>query len=164
MLKVGRIAVDGTKIQASASKHAAVSYKRAGEKIEELEADVAELLDKAERADATPLDDGLTLPGEVARRRDRIEKLKAARAALDEAIRAAGRSPADVQLTLRCNARRAGAEGIKPAAGAEAFLELAERYAAAGVDALTLDLPGGSLGEAREWLQEIGERVVPAFR
>ena len=92
------------------------------------------------------------------------EGIAAARAALDEAIRAAGRSPADVQLTLRCNARRAGAEGIKPAAGAEAFLELAERYAAAGVDALTLDLPGGSLGEAREWLQEIGERVVPAFR
>jgi len=87
VLKVGRIAVDGTKIQASASKHAAVSYKRAGEKIEELEADVAELLDKAERADATPLDDGLTLPGEVARRRDRIEKLKAARAALEERAR-----------------------------------------------------------------------------
>ena len=36
-------------------------------------------------------------------------------------------------------------------------------YAAAGVDALTLDLPGGSIDEAREWLQEIGERVVPAF-
>jgi transposase len=84
VLKVGRIAVDGTKIQANASKHAAVSYQRAGEKIEELESEVTELLGKAEQADATPLEDGLTLPGEVARRRDRIEKLKAARATMEE--------------------------------------------------------------------------------
>ena len=45
VLKVGRIAVDGTKLHANASKHAAVSYQRAGEKIEQLEAEVAELLD-----------------------------------------------------------------------------------------------------------------------
>lgn len=90
--------------------------------------------------------------------------IAAARAALDAHIRAAGRPPGAVQLALRCNARRTGAEGVKPAAGAEAFLALAEQYAAAGVDALTLDLPGGSWDEAREWLQEIGERVLPAFR
>lgn len=87
VLKVGRIAVDGTKAQANASKHAAVSYKRAGEKIEQLESEVAELLGKAEQADSKPLEDGLTLPGEVARRRERIEKLKAARAALEERAR-----------------------------------------------------------------------------
>ena len=93
LLKVGRIAVDGTKMHANASKHAAVSYQRAGEKIVQLEAEVAELLGKAEQADSTPLEDGLTLPGEVARRRDRIEQLRAARAALEQ--RAAKRAQAE---------------------------------------------------------------------
>ncbi len=84
LLKVGRIAVDGTKIHANASKHAAVSYQRAGEQIVRLEAEVAELLGKAEQADATPLEDGLTLPGEIALRRDRIEQLRLARTVLEQ--------------------------------------------------------------------------------
>lgn len=84
VLKVGRIAVDGTKVAANASKHAAVSYKRAGEKIEQLELEVAQLMRKAEEADSTPLDDGLTLPGEMARRQERIRRMKAAREALEE--------------------------------------------------------------------------------
>lgn len=124
VLKVGRIAVDGTKILASASKHAAVSYQRAGEKIKELEAEVAELLEKAERADATPLDDGLTLPGEVARRRDRIEKLKAARAALEERARA------------RAEAERADHEAEKTAR--EANRQHGERT-------------GGETGPSKDW-------------
>ena len=93
VLKVGRIAVDGTKIHANASKHAAVSYQRAGDKIVQVEAEVAELLGKAEQTDAKPLEDGLTLPGEVARRRDRIEKLRAARAVLEQ--RSAERAQAE---------------------------------------------------------------------
>lgn len=84
LLKVGRIAVDGTKVAANASKHAAVSYKRAGEKIEQVEQEVAQLMRKAEEADSTPLDDGLTLPGEMARRQERIQQLKKAREALEE--------------------------------------------------------------------------------
>jgi len=83
-LKVGRIAVDGTKVAANASKHSAVSYKRAGEKIEQLEMEVAQLLRKAEEADRIPLEDGLSVPGEIARRQDRIGRLEAARAAIEQ--------------------------------------------------------------------------------
>lgn len=93
VLKVGRMAVDGTKLHANASKHAAVSYQRAGEKIVQLETEVAELLDKAEQTDSTPLEDGLTLPGEIALRRDRIEQLRIARAVLEQ--RATERAPAE---------------------------------------------------------------------
>ena len=59
-LKVGQItvAVDGTKVLANASKHSAVSYQRAGERIEQLEMEVAQLLSQAEQADSTPLEEG----------------------------------------------------------------------------------------------------------
>ena len=80
VLKVGQVtlAVDGTKILANASKHSAVSHGRALAQIELLEKQVAELLSKAEAADSTPLEDGLTLPEEIARRQDRLEQLRAA--------------------------------------------------------------------------------------
>ena len=56
-LQVGQItvAVDGTKVLANASKHAAVSYEHAGKTIEQLDLEVKELLAKAEQADSTPL-------------------------------------------------------------------------------------------------------------
>ena len=50
LTKVGAVSVDGTKMQAYASKHAAVSYRRAGEMIEQLELEVKELLERAKQA------------------------------------------------------------------------------------------------------------------
>jgi transposase len=80
VLKVGEVtlALDGTKVLANASKHSAVSHGHALKQMKLLEEQVEELLAKAEAADSTPLEDGLTVPEEVARRRDRIEKLKEA--------------------------------------------------------------------------------------
>lgn len=82
--KVGGISVDGTKIKANASKHSAVSYKRAGEMIEQLELEIEELTRKAEDADSAPLDDGLTLPDEIKRREDRKASLEKARQIIEE--------------------------------------------------------------------------------
>ena len=82
--KVGGISIDGTKIKANASKHAAVSYKRAEKMIEQLELEVAELMKKAENADAVPLEDGLSIPEEIARRESRREKLEEARKIIEE--------------------------------------------------------------------------------
>jgi len=89
LLKVGQITVsiDGTKVLANASKHAAVSYERAGELIEQLELEVKELLRKAEEADSTPLEDGLTIPGEIARRAQRKAALEKARAVIEQRAR-----------------------------------------------------------------------------
>jgi len=85
LLKVGQITVaaDGTKVLASASKHAAVSYERAGEMIAQLELEVQQLLAKAEAADATPLEDGLEIPDEITRRQERKAALEKARAELE---------------------------------------------------------------------------------
>jgi transposase len=89
-LKVGQItvAVDGTKVLANASKHSAVSYQRAGELIEQLEMEVAQLLSKAEQADSTPLEEGLTIPDEIVRRQDRKAKLAQARREIEARAKA----------------------------------------------------------------------------
>lgn len=81
--KVGSISVDGSKFNANASKHAAVSYKRAAQKIIQLESEVEALTKKAEGADNTPLEDGLSIPEEIQRREQRIEKLKEAREVIE---------------------------------------------------------------------------------
>jgi hypothetical protein len=77
------VAIDGTKVLANASKHAAVSYGHAGEKMRELDLEIAGLIKKAEQADATPLDDGLSIPEELRRRVERKAKLAAARAEME---------------------------------------------------------------------------------
>ena len=85
LLKVGQltVAADGTKVLAHASKHSAVSYQRAGEMIARLELEVAQLLAKADQADATPLQDGLTIPEEITRRQERQAALAQARAQIE---------------------------------------------------------------------------------
>lgn len=82
--KIGTVSIDGTKIKANASKHSAVSYKRAGEQIEMLRKEVTQLTAKAEDADSVPLDNGLTIPDEITRREDRIDRLKKARDMIEE--------------------------------------------------------------------------------
>jgi hypothetical protein len=85
VLQFGQItvAVDGTKVLANASKHSAVSYQRAGQMIEQLEWEVQQLLAKAEQADSTPLQDGLSLPAEITRRQERRAALEHARAQIE---------------------------------------------------------------------------------
>jgi transposase len=82
--RVGGIAVDGTKIQANASKHAAVSYKRAEEMIRQLELETEQLTRKAEDADSVRLDTGLSIPEEIKRREERKAKLLEARKVIEE--------------------------------------------------------------------------------
>ena len=85
VLKVGQItvAIDGTKILANASKHAAVSHGHAEKTLRTLDLEIAELLAKADQADATPLQDGLTLPDEIQRRQERKAQLQRAKAEME---------------------------------------------------------------------------------
>ena len=64
LTKLGTVSVDGTKIQANASKHAAVSYARAGEMIAQLELEVKELTERARQAEAQEEKDVLDIPAE----------------------------------------------------------------------------------------------------
>jgi chromosome segregation ATPase len=81
--KVGGISVDGSKIAANASKHAAVSYDHATRMIAELEKEVRALTAKAEKADNKPLEDGLSVPEEIARRQERKAKLEEAKRVIE---------------------------------------------------------------------------------
>ena len=112
--KVGGISVDGTKIKANASKHAAVSYKRAGEMVEQLELEVKELMEKAEKADAVPLDDGMSIPDEISRREKRIKQLKHARDIIKERVQEKARDAYDKKLAEREEKRASGQKLLGP--------------------------------------------------
>jgi transposase len=113
VLKVGGItvALDGTKVLASASKHAAVSHGRAGELMQELDLEIEALLRKAEDADSTPLDDGLSIPEEVQRRQERKAQLAQARAEIE------ARAQARIALERAEYERKLAARDAQRAAG-----------------------------------------------
>lgn len=102
-MKVGRVALDGTKVKANASKHKAMSHDRMLEKEKQLKAEVQQLLEQAEAADAE--EDarhgkdrrGDELPAELARRETRLKKIREAQRALAararEKAEAEGRDP-----------------------------------------------------------------------
>jgi transposase len=83
VLKMGTVALDGTKIHANASRHSALSYEHAGKIETQLKAEVADLLAKAEAADQADVPDGMSIPEELERRKVRLEKLAAARATIE---------------------------------------------------------------------------------
>ena len=83
LLKMGTVALDGTKIHANASKHSALSYEHAGKIEAQLKAEVAELMAKAEAADQADVPDGLSIPDELARREERLQRLSQARAKIE---------------------------------------------------------------------------------
>jgi transposase len=117
MLRVAEVtlALDGTKILASASKHSAVSHGHALKQMVLLEEQIAELLAKADAADSTPLEDGLTVPGEIARRRDRIEKLREATAVIEARAKERHREElAAFEAKRREREERQKATGKKP--------------------------------------------------
>ena len=89
VLKVGdlTVAADGTKILANASKHSAMSYDHVEKQMTLAEDQIAQLLAKAEDADSTPLQDGLSVPEEISRREARIAKLKEAKKTIEERAR-----------------------------------------------------------------------------
>jgi transposase len=80
LVKLGQIALDGTKVKANASKHKALSHGHI-EKLEtQLRAEVQTLLAKAETADCECLAEGVDLPQEIVRREERLAALAKAKA------------------------------------------------------------------------------------
>lgn len=102
LVKLGTIAVDGTKVKANASRHKAMSYGHMIKAEAELKAQIEVLLNKARVADeAEKNEPELDIPAEIARRQDRLDAIAAARARLEQRQREAdiarGRSDDDEQ-------------------------------------------------------------------
>jgi hypothetical protein len=100
LVKLGHVAVDGSKIKANASKHKAMSYGRMEARAKELEAEVAKWLAAAAAADAEedklygPDKQGDELPDWVADKQKRAEKIRAAKAELEAEAKAAAEAKA----------------------------------------------------------------------
>jgi transposase len=115
VLKMGTVALDGTKIHANASRHSALSYEHAGKIEAQLKAEVAELLAKAEAADQTDIPDGMSIPDELARRKDRLKKLAAAKAKIEaRAAERYARELAEHEAKLAAREAKTAATGKKP--------------------------------------------------
>lgn len=83
LLKLGQLSLDGTKVQANASKHSALSYGHACKQEEQLRTEIAELFRLAEEADASEIPDGMNLPEELARREARLKAIEDAKAKIE---------------------------------------------------------------------------------
>src|SRR5712691_3404082 len=115
MLKMGTVALDGTKIHANASRHSALSYEHAGKIEAQLKAEVAELLARAEAADQADAPDGMLIPEELARREERLAKLAEARAKIEaRAKERYEREKAEHAAKLAAREAKAKATGKKP--------------------------------------------------
>lgn len=111
----GTVSLDGTKIHANASRHSALSYGHA-EKIEaQLKAEVQELMKLAEAADQSSLPDGVQLPDEIKRRKDRLAAIVAAKAKIEaRAAERFEREQAEHHAKLAARAQKEAETGKKP--------------------------------------------------
>lgn len=126
MVRMGRVALDGSKVRANASRRKAMSYKRMNEREADLARQIDEILAEAEATDTAEderfgsegRDDDL--PGELARRESRLAKIRTAKADLE--AEAAERAAAKAEERAR---KRGSDEADAGRAGEEAAAEAA---------------------------------------
>ena len=113
LVKLGTIAVDGTKIKANASRHKAMSYGRMQAAEIELKAQITALMKKAASTDeAEKNEPDLDIPAEIERRQARLAAIEAAKARLEERQRQSdaqrGRTPDDERKPKEKNGKPKG--------------------------------------------------------
>ena len=115
VLKMGTIALDGTKIHANASRRSALSYEHACKIEAQLQAEIADLMAKAEAADTADIPDGVSIPDEPARREERLRKLAEARTKIEgRAKERYERELAEHEAKLAAPAAKTAATGTEP--------------------------------------------------
>ena len=124
LVKLGHVALDGTKIKANASKHKAMSYRHMEKRAAELEAEVAKWLSAAEAADAE--EDKLhghdktgdEMPKWIADKKQRAERIRQAKAELEAEAKAAAedklRAAAEAQQQREAEGRRKSGRKAAP--------------------------------------------------
>jgi transposase len=120
LTKLGHVALDGSKFQANASKHKAMSYGRMEEAEKKLQDEVDALLQRAARADEVEDAEfgkgvrGDELPRELARRESRLQKIREAKAALEaRAKERAAAKAEEARATLAAREREEAESGKK---------------------------------------------------
>lgn len=134
LVKLGTIAVDGTKIKANASRHKAMSYTRMQTSETELKAQITALLQKAANTDeAEKNEPELDIPAELERRQARLAAIEAAKARLEERQRQSdaqrGRSTDDERQPKDKNGKPKGGKpyqrdfGVPPPKAQDSFTD-----------------------------------------
>ena len=115
VLKLGTMALDGTKVHANASRHSALSYEDAGKIEAQLKAEVADLMARAEAADRANAPDGMSIPDELARREERLARIAQARATIEaRAKERHAREQKEHDAKMAQRAAKTAATGKKP--------------------------------------------------
>ena len=124
LVGLGRVALDGTKVRAAASRHKAMSYDRMGKRAEELRGEVRALLEEAEATDANEDEEfgdrrGDELPTHLATKQARLAAIVAAKEALEAEAREKTAREAEKKALAKGaspkEAKRAGEEATKTA-------------------------------------------------
>jgi len=127
-MRLGRVAIDGSKVKANASKHKAMSYRRMQEEEKRLKDEARRLLAEAEQADKEEdhrygrLNRAEELPAELARREERLKRIAAARQELEQRARAeaeATRKHDDKDGESGSGRSSAGRADVKPRGNAQ---------------------------------------------
>jgi transposase len=115
VLKLGTVALDGTKMPANASRHSALSYEHATKIEAQLKAEVADLLGKAEAADQGDVPNGMQVPEELARREKRLAEIARAKAVIEaRAKERHARERAAYEAKVAAREAKAAQTGKKP--------------------------------------------------
>ena len=112
MLKLGTVALDGTKIHANASRHSALSYAHAKKLEKQLKREVQQLLKLAEQADAADIPDGMSIPEELERREARLAAIAEAKNKIEARVKE--EQQAQYQQKLAARAEQQKRTGRKP--------------------------------------------------
>jgi len=109
LLKVGLVSVDGTKLDANASKHRSIRYDRAQALGDQLRGEIDALLEQAEVADQAGTDDSQSLPAQLARRGRLADQLDAACKRLEAQAKARAEAGQDeYEAKVRAREKRKG--------------------------------------------------------
>ena len=148
ILKLGTVSLDGTKVHANASRHSAMSYGQAKKLEAKLKAEVAELMRRAEAANAKDLPEGLDLPEELIRREQRLAAIAVAKAKIEARVQVEAEAAYAAKLAhhagswgwLRAGVQRPSRRGHEHAVGGGAERDASDqRQAASAADARTTE-------------------------
>lgn len=120
LIKLGHIALDGTKVKANASRHKAMSYGRMQQEEKRLKEEIRELLNRAETTDERedseygPDRRGDELPQELARRKSRLKRIQEAKRALESEARTAAEKAEKQDKSAICQEQGKSKRGRKP--------------------------------------------------
>jgi transposase len=150
MLKLGTVALDGTKVHANASRHSALSYGHAKKIEKQLRREVKQLLSLAERADEADVPDGMSIPEELERREERLAAIAEAKAKIEARVHereqaAYAEKLAEREEREKRTGKKPGGQPPQPPSGG---VEAKEQINLTDEDSRIMPVPGGGFDQS----------------